>query len=127
MLCAYVVMAKRMGLLHRQLYHFLGFRSEWYITGYDGARAGLHKLLDLEPYLVGTQSEIGKYRCGDAFASTFVSALIMGHTPLEALQWAPVNPMSVAQFVGSQEGLLSRDQLEWWLSRAPADFKPKEI
>ncbi|MDE2040838.1 MAG: carbohydrate kinase family protein [Patescibacteria group bacterium] len=65
--------------------------------------------------------------CGDAWASTFVSALAMGKTPLEALVWAPVNPMSVAQFIGAQEGLLSLDQLEWWLNRAPADFKPKEI
>jgi len=45
--------------------------------------------------------------CGDAFASTFVSALIMGKSPLEAFTWAPVNPMSVAQFVGAQEGLLT--------------------
>lgn len=65
--------------------------------------------------------------CGDAFASTFVSALAMGKTPLEALMWAPINPMSVAQFVGAQEGLLTLDQLEWWLSRAPAEFRPKEI
>ncbi len=65
--------------------------------------------------------------CGDAFAGTFVSALVKGHSPLEALVWAPVNPMSVAQFIGSQEGLLSLDQIEWWLSRAPAEFKPKEI
>lgn len=65
--------------------------------------------------------------CGDAFASTFVSALALGLAPLEALVWAPVNPMSVAQFVGAQEGLLSREQMEWWLERAPADYKPKEI
>ncbi|MFA6459385.1 MAG: carbohydrate kinase family protein [Candidatus Paceibacterota bacterium] len=65
--------------------------------------------------------------CGDAWASTFVSALIMGKTPLEALMWAPVNPMSVAQFVGAQEGLLSREQIEWWLKRAPEDYKPREI
>jgi len=65
--------------------------------------------------------------CGDAFASTFVSALSLGRTPLEALMWAPINPMSVAQFVGAQEGLLALDQLEWWLKRAPAEFKPKEI
>jgi sugar/nucleoside kinase (ribokinase family) len=65
--------------------------------------------------------------CGDAWSSTFVSALALGKSPLEALLWAPVNPMSVAQFIGAQEGLLDRDQLEWWLSRAPADFKPKEI
>ncbi len=65
--------------------------------------------------------------CGDAWAATFVSALAMGKTPLEAFLWAPVNPMSVAQFVGAQEGLLTLDQLEWWLKRAPGDFKPKEI
>ena len=65
--------------------------------------------------------------CGDAFSATFVSALAMGKTPLEALVWAPVNPMSVAQFIGSKEGLLSLDQLEWWLSRAPEEYRPKEI
>lgn len=65
--------------------------------------------------------------CGDAFASTFVAALAMGKTPLEALIWAPVNPMSVAQFIGAQEGLLSLDQLEWWLHRAPQEYKVTEI
>ena len=65
--------------------------------------------------------------CGDAFASTFMSALAMGKTPLEALIWAPVNPMSVAQFIGAQEGLLTREQLEWWLKRAPVEFKIREI
>jgi sugar/nucleoside kinase (ribokinase family) len=65
--------------------------------------------------------------CGDALASTFVSALAMGKSPLEAFLWSPINPMSVAQFVGAQEGLLTMDQLEWWLKRAPDDYKPKEI
>ena len=65
--------------------------------------------------------------CGDSFASTFLSALIMGKTPLEALVFAPINPMSVAQFVGSREGLLTLEQLEWWLKRAPEEFKPREI
>lgn len=65
--------------------------------------------------------------CGDAWASTFTAALALGKTPLEALTWAPVNPMSVAQFIGAQEGLLSMDQLLWWLEKAPADFKPREI
>ena len=65
--------------------------------------------------------------CGDAFASTFVSALAMGRSPLEALTWAPVNPMSVVQFVGAQEGLLTQEQIEWWLKRAPGDYRVKEI
>ena len=65
--------------------------------------------------------------CGDAFASTFMSAMCMGKSPLEALIWAPVNPMSVAQFIGAQEGLLPLDQLEWWLRQAPPEYKVKEI
>lgn len=65
--------------------------------------------------------------CGDAWAGTFVSALAMGKTPLEALVFAPVNPMSVAQFIGSQEGLLKLDQMKWWLERAPEDYRPTEI
>lgn len=65
--------------------------------------------------------------CGDAWASTFVSALALGKSPLEAMIWAPVNPMSVAQFIGAQEGLLTLDQIEWWLSRAPDEYKVKEI
>ncbi len=65
--------------------------------------------------------------CGDAFASTFISALAMGKSPLEALNWAPINPMSVVQFVGAQEGLLTLEQLEWWLKKAPGDYRVKEI
>lgn len=64
---------------------------------------------------------------GDSFASTFMSALAMGKSPLEALVMAPVNPMSVVQFVGAQEGLLTMDQIDWWLTRAPEDYKPKMI
>lgn len=62
--------------------------------------------------------------CGDAFASTFMSALALGKTPLEALVWAPINPMSVVEYIGAQEGLLSREALESLLKKAPADYKP---
>lgn len=65
--------------------------------------------------------------CGDSFAATFIAMLAKGKTPLEALVVAPVSPMSVVQFVGAQEGLLSMEQIEWWLDRAPEDYKPKEI
>jgi sugar/nucleoside kinase (ribokinase family) len=64
---------------------------------------------------------------GDAFSSTFVAALCLGMSVLEALQWAPINSMSVVQYVGAREGLLRRDQLEDYLKRAPADYKPKRI
>ncbi len=65
--------------------------------------------------------------CGDAFASTFVTALSLGKTPLEALMWAPINPMSVVQYVGAQKGLLDRATLEKYLAEAPANYKPNVI
>lgn len=65
--------------------------------------------------------------CGDSWSSTFVSALAIGKPPLEALMMAPINPMSVAQYIGATEGLLKMDQMNWWLERAPEGYKPKEI
>lgn len=65
--------------------------------------------------------------CGDSFSATFVAALMQGKSPLEALVWAPVNPMSVVQYVGAQEGLLNHENIEWWLAKAPEDYKPREI
>jgi ribokinase len=56
---------------------------------------------------------------GDAFASTFVAALIKGHNLESALQWAPINSMSVVQKAGAQAGLLSERELEDWLKKAP--------
>ena len=64
---------------------------------------------------------------GDAFSSTFVSALALGKTPLEALLWGPVNSMSVVQYIGAQEGLLSREKLEKYLKTAPENYRPQKL
>lgn len=64
---------------------------------------------------------------GDAFASTFTAALALGKSVEEALMWAPINSMSVVQEIGAQRGLLSREKLEEYLEKAPADFKPRRI
>src|SRR5574343_120464 len=76
------------------------------------------------PIYPDPKTPVERTGCGDAYASTFVGALMLGKTPLEALTWAPINPMSVIQYVGAQEGLLDRENIEWWLSRAPEDYKP---
>lgn len=65
--------------------------------------------------------------CGDAFASTFVAALALGKTPLEALIWAPINPMSVVLSVGAQKGLLNAQEIESWIARKPESYKPVEL
>ena len=64
---------------------------------------------------------------GDAFSSTFTSALALGKDVGEALSWGPINSMSVVQYVGAQEGLLSREKLEEYLANAPADYKAKQV
>lgn len=61
---------------------------------------------------------------GDAFASTFVAALAKGNSIEGALQWAPINSMSVVQQTGAQAGLLSEDALEEFLRDSPEWYRP---
>ncbi|HEU5114181.1 MAG TPA: carbohydrate kinase family protein [Candidatus Paceibacterota bacterium] len=64
---------------------------------------------------------------GDAFASTLTVALALGKSLGDALRWAPVNAVAVVQDIGAQRGLLSREKLEEWLAKAPAEYQPKKI
>jgi ribokinase len=64
---------------------------------------------------------------GDAFASTFVAALIKGLSLEESLRWAPINSMSVVQKVGAQEGLLNENQLKSYLQNAPEWYHPERF
>ncbi|HEX8182376.1 MAG TPA: carbohydrate kinase family protein [Candidatus Saccharimonadales bacterium] len=64
---------------------------------------------------------------GDAFASTFVAALAKGNTLEGALQWAPINSMSVVQKIGAQAGLLTEKEVESLLRSAPAGYKPERF
>lgn len=64
---------------------------------------------------------------GDAFSSTFTAALALGKSPLEAFAWGPINSMSVVQEIGAQKGLLTREKLEEYLKKAPANYKARKI
>lgn len=64
---------------------------------------------------------------GDAFASTFTVARMIGKSIPEALAWGSINAMSVVQFVGAQEGLLSKEKLEEYINARPAGFEIKEL
>jgi len=64
---------------------------------------------------------------GDAFSSTIVAGMIAGKTLPEAMAWAGINSMAVVQEVGAQKGLLSREKLEEYLAKAPAEYKAKQI
>ena len=64
---------------------------------------------------------------GDAFASTFTVASILGKSVPEALRWAPINSAFVVQQDGAQRGLLTRAALEEYLASAPKDYRPQKI
>jgi len=70
---------------------------------------------------------IDRTGAGDSFSSTFTAMLALGKSVPEALMRAPINSASVVQKIGAQEGLLTLDELEEWLAKAPADYKPTKI
>jgi len=64
---------------------------------------------------------------GDAFASTFTAALMKGGNLEDALKWGPINSMNVVQHVGAQNGLLTYEQLQHLLKKAPDWYHPKHM
>lgn len=64
---------------------------------------------------------------GDAFASTVTSCMALGMSIDEALLRGPINSMSVVQYVGAQEGLLSREKLEEFLKKAPKEYRAGKV
>ena len=70
---------------------------------------------------------VSRTGAGDAFASTFTSAIILGKSVREALLWAPINSAFVVQEVGAQKGLLTRTALETYLASAPENYRPEKI
>jgi ribokinase len=64
---------------------------------------------------------------GDAFSATFASAIALGKSLFDAFLWAPINSMSVVQYVGAQKGLLGQEDMLKYLSQAPQDYRPQKI
>jgi sugar/nucleoside kinase (ribokinase family) len=64
---------------------------------------------------------------GDAFSSTFTSAIILGKDPAEALSWGPINSMNVVQHVGAQAGLLPMPELMKYLEQRPDFYMPSKV
>lgn len=106
--------------------HGLGPKTVVITDGIDGAYVreenGRKFFMPVYPH-----KPVERTGAGDAFASTVTSVLAMGKSIDEALRWAPVNAMSVTQFVGAQKGLLTKAKIQELLSRAPADYKLKEL
>lgn len=55
---------------------------------------------------------VEKTGAGDAFASGFLGAFILGHDLQTAMLWGAKNSSSVIQKIGAQSGLLSKSEIE---------------
>jgi len=107
--------------------HGLGPKIVVITDGPKGAYAsdGTNRLV--MPVYPDPAPPVDRTGAGDAFASTFVAALIKGNTVEGALQWAPISSMSVVQKVGAQAGLLSEEELEHYLRNSPDRYRPKRL
>ena len=107
--------------------HSLGPKIVAITDGPDGAYTYDGKDMLYIPMYPDPAPPVERTGAGDAFSSTFTSALILGMSVEQALMWGPINSMSVVQYVGAQKGLLTRKKLEEWLAKAPAYYQPKKI
>jgi sugar/nucleoside kinase (ribokinase family) len=70
---------------------------------------------------------IDRTGAGDAFSSTVAAALALDLPLKIALEWGPVNSMSVVQYIGAREGLLTREELERYLAERPTNYRAETI
>lgn len=77
------------------------------------------------PMYPDPKEPVSRTGAGDSFSSTFVSALILGFDVKTALAWGPINSMSVVQYIGAQNGLLTKEKILEYIKNAPADYVAK--
>lgn len=63
---------------------------------------------------------------GDAFGAGFMAAVLHGYDVGEAMRWGACNSGSVLGYIGPQQGLLTREQMQEWLKKHQ-DVRVKEL
>lgn len=107
--------------------HDLGVKVAVVTDGPDGAYASDGQKTLFMPIYPDPKEPYDRTGAGDAFASTLTAALALGENLETALTWAPINSMNVSQYIGAQEGLLTKSKLNELLSVAPDDYKVKSL
>lgn len=107
--------------------HDLGAKIVVVTDGPNGAYASDGTNRYRMPLYPDPAEPVDRTGAGDSFASTFVAALIKGNNLEGALQWAPINSMSVVQAIGAQAGLLTEKKLEEYLRHSPDWYRPERF
>lgn len=79
------------------------------------------------PMYPDPKEPVDRTGAGDATSSTITAMMAVGVPFNEALLYGPINSMSVVQYVGAREGLLSKEKIEEYIQTAPAEYKVTEI
>ena len=103
--------------------HSLGPETVLLTDGPKGAYGSDGKQIVFMPPYPDPKPPLDRTGAGDAYASTFTSAIATGKGLQQALAWAGINSMSVVQQIGAQAGLLNQSEIEAWLKKAPASYK----
>lgn len=109
------------------LMHELGPKITVITDGIKGAFVYDGKEFWQMPMYPDPKPPLDRTGAGDSFSSTFTVAIELGLGIETALRWGPVNSMSVVQYIGAREGLLTREKIEEYLKSAPIDYKPQKI
>lgn len=110
-----------------KMMHNLGPKVVVITDGAKGLYAYEQDRMWFMPMYPDPKPPIDRTGAGDSFSSTFTSALALGLDIKDALRWGPVNSMSVVQYIGAREGLLSKKKIEEYLAKAPEDYEPQLI
>lgn len=105
--------------------HALGPKTVVISDGPNGAYASDGERRLQMPIYPDPSPPFERTGAGDAFTSTFVAALVHGADIEGALQWGPINSMSVVQHAGAQAGLLTERQLSKLLQNSPKWYRAK--
>lgn len=100
----------------------LGPKISIITDGHLGAHMKYEKTYFSMPIYPDIAPPLERTGAGDAFFSTFVSFLVKGYDPAYAIKRAPINSMNVVQHIGAQEGLLSEQEIEEYLKKAPENY-----
>jgi ribokinase len=97
-----------------------------YTYGSDGTTLNTDQIIHLGIYpdIAPPYERTG---AGDAFASTFSCAYLLGNSTADSLKWASINSMNVCQHVGAQKGLLKKEAIEAYLAKAPEGWDVKVV
>lgn len=109
--------------------HAFGPKIVCITDGPKGAYAydAYHDQYWFHPIYPDPQPPVERTGAGDSFSSTFTAAIAAGLSVEEALSWGPINSMSVVQYIGAQEGLLTKEQLQAFLNNKPEHYVPQKI